>query len=85
MGISLADYWSTRPGTAAGLLALNEVGGRRYYELPPAAAEDRAAADEALGGDQLVVDVQTHYVSDRPEAMGSWNSAIADMYRAVQP
>ena len=85
LGISLADYWSTRSGTAAGLLALNEVGGRRYYELPPAAAEDRAAADEALGGDQLVVDVQTHYVSDRPEATGSWNSAIADMYRAVQP
>ena len=85
LGVSLADYWSTRTGTAAGLLALNEVGGRRYYELPAAAAEDRAAADEALGGDELIVDVQTHYVADRPEAMGTWNTAIADMYRAVQP
>ena len=26
---------------------------------------DREAADEALGGDQIVIDIQTHYVADR--------------------
>lgn len=85
VGVSLADYWSSRRGTAAGLLALNEMAGERYYEVPPEAGLDGAAADEALGGDEVVIDVQTHYVSDRPEAQDAWNAAIADMYRGVKP
>ena len=37
---SLADYWSGRTGTAAGLLALNGAVGTDFYELPSEAAED---------------------------------------------
>ena len=85
LGVSLADYWSSRNGTAAGLLALNEMAGDSYYVLPPEAGLDAAAADEALGGDEVVIDVQTHFVSDRPEARDTWNAAIAETYRGVKP
>jgi predicted TIM-barrel fold metal-dependent hydrolase len=85
LGVSLADYWSSRSGTAAGLLALNEMAGQRYYELPPEAGLDAAAADDALGGAELVIDGQTHFVSDRAEAQSAWNVAIAEMYQNVKP
>ena len=52
---ALADYWAGRTGTAAGLLEINRGANRVYYEIPPEAAEDLAAADEALGGDELVM------------------------------
>ncbi len=64
LSMSLADYWSGRQGTAAALSALNDTWGGSFYNVPPEAALDRAAADNALGGDQLVIDVQTHYVGD---------------------
>ncbi len=41
LGMSLADYWSARTGTAAGLLALNESAADRFYDVPSEAAEDR--------------------------------------------
>jgi len=85
LGTSLADYWSSRTGTAAGLLALNEMVGERYYELPPEAGLDAGAADEALSGSELVIDVQTHFVADRPEAQSAWNVAISEMYQGVKP
>ena len=68
LSMSLGDYWTSRQGTAAALRAVDEAWGGGFYNVPPEAALDRAAADEALGGDQLVIDVQTHYVSDRSEA-----------------
>ena len=64
LSMSLADYWSGRQGTAAALSALNETWGTGFYNVTPEAALDRAAADSALGGDQLVIDVQTHYIAD---------------------
>ena len=68
LSLSLDDYWSSRQGTAAALRAVDEAWGGGFYDVPAEAALDRAAADEALGGDQFVIDVQTHYVSDRPMA-----------------
>ena len=65
LSLPLADYWSSRQGTAAALRALDEAYGGGFYNVPEEAVLDRAAADSALGGDQLVIDVQTHYVSDR--------------------
>ena len=65
LSLPLADYWSSRQGTAAALRALDEAYGGGFYNIPEAAALDSAAADSALGGDQLVIDVQTHYVADR--------------------
>ena len=66
LSMSQADYWSGRQGTADALRALDEAWGGGFYNVPPEAALDRAAADAALGGDQLVIDIQTHYASDRP-------------------
>ena len=65
LSLPLANYWSSRRGTAAALRALDEAWGGGFYTVPREAALDREAADEALGGDQLVIDVQTHYVADR--------------------
>ena len=68
LSMSLGDYWSGRQGTASALRALDEAWGGGFYNVPPEAALDSAAADAALGGDQLVIDVQTHYVADRRTA-----------------
>ena len=83
--LALDDYWAGRTGTAAGLLELNRAADRVYYEVPPEASEEAAAADESLGGDELVIDVQTHFVSDRREASSTWYDAIQGMYSTVAP
>ena len=51
--------------------------------MPPEAELDDDAADAALGGDELVIDVQTHYVADRSLAL--WNRSLMPMYRALMP
>ncbi len=68
LSLSLEDYWVTRQGTAAALRELDKAWGGGFYSVPEEAILDREAADAALGGEQLVIDVQTHYVSDRPSA-----------------
>ncbi len=83
-GRGLAAYATSRLGTAAGLLALNAEFGDTYFHLPPEAALDGDAADAALGGDHLLVDVQTHYVAGRADAVGL-QRATMDMYRSVSP
>lgn len=85
LGAVLADYWSSRTGTAAGLLELNRAAGCDFYQLPPEAALDRDAAREALASDETVIDVQTHFVSDRRQAAGTWKAAIRAMYQWVRP
>ena len=65
---SLGDYWTSRQGTASALRVLDEAWGGGFYNVPPEAALDREAADAALGGDQLVIDIQTHYVASGPVA-----------------
>ncbi len=91
LSMSSGDYWSSRQGTAAALRALDEAWGGGFYNVPPEAALDRAAADEALGGNQLVIDVQTHYVSDRRVAreetgkviIGLGGSVASDLFKGV--
>ena len=84
VGRSLGDYWSSRLGTAAGLLAINAEAGCDYYEVPSLAATDQAAADAAFGGGEIVVDVHTHYMADR-----EWLHTVADwqkeMYKVIGP
>ena len=65
LSLPLADYWSGRQGTAAALRALDQAYGGGFYDIPEEAALDREAANAVLGGDQLVIDVQTHFVSER--------------------
>jgi predicted TIM-barrel fold metal-dependent hydrolase len=79
-------FWSGRQGTAAGLLALNAEFGAEYFAVPKTAVDDPAAADDALGGSQVLIDAQTHYIADRPrpERHGMTRDLLA-AYRASSP
>jgi hypothetical protein len=72
-GFALGDYWSGRMGTAAGLQAINEQAGQVFFEVPREATLDRAAADEAFHGLDVVIDVHTHFMANRP-----WLHTIAE-------
>ena len=65
-GLDLQRYASSRLATAVSLRAIDAAAGgdygHQYYDVPPEAERERDAADEALGGDEFVFDVQTHYV-----------------------
>ena len=84
LSMSLGDYWSSRQGTAAALHDINEAWGGGFYNVPAEAALDRAAADEALGGDQLVIDVQTHYIANRP-GQDEQRDGLLGMAQTVAP
>ena len=75
-------FWNGRHGTAAGLIGLNEQFDAEFYAVPPEALEDPEAADEALGGDEVVIDVQTHYVADRDQETGKH---LPELYRNQKP
>ena len=49
--------------TAAGLMALNEEYGHRYYEVDPDAVVDDSTAAAAFASEALVIDVQTHFMA----------------------
>jgi uncharacterized protein len=64
VGMSRRDYLQSTCAAATTLLAVNQLGcssGR--YHVPAEAGRDRAAADAALTGDEVIIDVQTHHVS----------------------
>ena len=77
-------YAASRVGTAAGLLALNAEFGDEYYRVPPEAALDADAAESALGGDHLLIDVQTHYIAGRADNR-SLEQTTLQMYRDLAP
>ena len=77
-------YAAGRRGTAVGLLALNEAYDERFYDVPEEAALDDEAASEAFRGDEVVIDVQTHFLADRP-ALHSLADFLLDLYRGVAP
>jgi len=83
-GASFGAWSSSRRGTAAGLLALNAEAEREFYRVPAEAALDEGAAAAALGGDETVIDVQTHFVADRLECR-PWHASIRALYEAVRP
>ena len=79
LSMSLGDYWGSRRGTAAALRALDEAWGGGFYDVPSEAALDREAADAGLGGNQFVMDVQTHYTSGKIDAVAKTQLAPALM------
>jgi len=83
-GRTFGAFAGSRRGTAAGLLALNAEAGREFYRVPREAALDDGAAADAFGGDETVIDVQTHFVADRPECR-PWHANIRALYEAVRP
>jgi len=90
MGLPLADYWASRQGTGAALRAINEEWGGEFYKVPEEAVVDKAAADSAMGGDQFIIDIQSHWISPRPEndfwltlIMGNADSVIAPRFKGI--
>jgi predicted TIM-barrel fold metal-dependent hydrolase len=75
-------FWAGRHGTAAGLIGVNQQFHSEFYAVPPEAVEDPEAADEALGGDEVVIDVQTHYVADRDQQTAQH---LPTLYRNQMP
>ncbi len=64
--MSVVDFAESRQGLATGLLGVNRANGDQFFSVPEQASLDSAAADDALGGEELVIDVQTHYIANRP-------------------
>jgi predicted TIM-barrel fold metal-dependent hydrolase len=81
---SRESYRVSRLGTAAGLLAINDEYEGPYFQVPPEAKLDIEAADFALGGDQLVIDVQTHFKADRDYSNMRLHAA-REIYREWAP
>jgi predicted TIM-barrel fold metal-dependent hydrolase len=84
VGVSTRRYWPSRRGTVAGLLALNQASGDRYFDVPDEAALEEEAADEAFASDGPVVDVQTHWIANVP-ALDEFQRMIFSMYRYQAP
>jgi len=93
LSMSLGDYWTSRRGTAAALRALDEAWGGGFYVVPSEGALDREAADDGLGGDQFVIDVQTHYIGDQvrdqitrdlmPALLASGDLVTGDLFKGL--
>jgi hypothetical protein len=83
-GVPIRRYWASRRGTAAGLLALNDAAGDRYYEVPEPAASDDEAAEEAFRSDGPVIDVQTHWIENKP-GLADFQKYLLKMYRHQAP
>ena len=83
LSIPLGDYWSSRRGTAAALHEIDQAWGGGFYNVTAEALLDSDAADAALGGNSVVIDVQTHYVSDRPLATRVIHDLMLDFAESV--
>src|SRR5688572_30040637 len=85
VGCSRRELLQSTCGAAAVFLALNELGcGGGRYDVPGEASRDRAAADAALGGEQLVFDVQTHHVSADRRWWESDQPTLADFLKSTE-
>jgi predicted TIM-barrel fold metal-dependent hydrolase len=84
IGLTPHRYWASRRGTAAGLLALNAAAGDRFYALDEQAALDDDAAEEAFASDGPVIDVQTHWMADRP-ALRPFQEHVLKGFGAMAP
>jgi predicted TIM-barrel fold metal-dependent hydrolase len=84
LGVSALDYTRSRRGIAAGLLAVNTANGDEFFRVAEEAALDQDAADEAFEGDELIIDIQTHYIADRPACEAN-RELIRTMYPALGP
>ena len=78
------SYATSRRGTAAGLLAVNEVAGDRFYDVPAAAVLDDEAAVAAFSSGVPVIDVQTHWVAGRP-TLEAFQDMVLQVYRSLAP
>lgn len=83
-GLPVRALANTRQSTAIGLRALNEEYGQEFYVVPESATRSEELAAAALNGDELVVDVQTHWMAPHSEKLfpTHW---LRDLMRAIMP
>ncbi|HET6948727.1 MAG TPA: hypothetical protein VFI47_00020, partial [Acidimicrobiales bacterium] len=84
VGRSVRAYVESQRGTAAGLLSLNEAAGLRYFEVPPEAGLDDQAARAAFAPDGPVIDVQTHWIAQRP-TLDEFRENVSFVYKMMKP
>jgi len=84
VGLDERAYVESRLGTAAALRAIDAEAGGGFYSLPAEAEQDQTAADAALGGNQVVIDIQTHLVRPSLTATGA-GEALFGYLRSVDP
>lgn len=84
LGEQVPAYVASQRGTAAGLLSMNEAAGVAYFEVPPEAALDDAAAAAAFASDGPVIDVQTHWIADRP-TLRDFEATVMRVYKMMAP
>jgi uncharacterized protein len=84
LGLTAHAYLEHRCGTAATLRAIDAEAGGGFYTIAPEAEHDAAAADAEFGGNQVVIDIQTHLI--RPTlAVGDVGDALFGWLRTVDP
>jgi predicted TIM-barrel fold metal-dependent hydrolase len=84
LGISRRDYLSSSAGAACVLLGMNQLGcGGGSYNIPKEAPLDLPLAEQAVGGHEFIIDVQTHQVS----AVRPWweitEPSLADFLKTI--
>lgn len=61
---NLAEYYSSRLGTAASLCAINAAAGNLFYRVNASTSVDKDEANQCFHRNDLVIDVQTHFVAN---------------------
>ncbi len=84
VGLTERSYAASRRGTAAGLLAMNETFGERFYDVPAEATLDDDAAVATFSCGVPVIDVQTHWIADRP-TLKEFEQTVNLHYRGMSP
>lgn len=81
---------TSRLGTAIGLRALNAEWGKEYYAVPLEATYDWQVAERTFGGDEVVIDVQTHLLAPHASAKNpyydsSYGKLMPAWWRELHP
>lgn len=82
VGLGRRAFLTSTCGAAATLLAHNELNAASgktggFFDVPAEAGFEVAAADQTLGGDEFIFDVQGHYVDPN----GKWLEQVPDFAR----
>lgn len=84
LGQGLAQYYSSRLGTAASLYAINAASGKPFYRVGATTRVDEEEASECFQRSDLVIDVQTHFVADHRTGLAG-ATGVHQFIRHVAP
>lgn len=84
LGLSIAEYYTSRMGTAAALSAINASTETPFYELSASASVDREEVTEHFRRSDLVIDVQTHFIANHRTGLAG-ATGVHNFIRQVAP